>query len=64
MSLVCIAANQWLFPDPGALPMWQRAFWLMLTIGVAQVAYFAVANLMKVDEAKEAIAMVMRKIRG
>jgi hypothetical protein len=44
--------------------MWQRALWLMLTIGGAQVAYFSIASLMKVDEAKEAIAMVMRKIRG
>ena len=36
----------------------------MLTIGGAIVAYFATASLMKVDEAKEAIAMVMRKLRG
>jgi putative peptidoglycan lipid II flippase len=64
MSLVCIAANHWLFPDPGKLSMWHRALWLMLTIGAAQLAYFSIASLMKVTEAKEAIAMVMRKLRG
>ena len=64
MSLVCIAANHWLFPDPGKLSMWHRALWLMLTIGAAQLAYFSIASLMKVAEAKEAIAMVLRKLRG
>jgi putative peptidoglycan lipid II flippase len=64
MSLVCIAASHWLMPDPGQLSIWQRTLWLMLTIGGAIVAYFAAASLMKVDEAKEAIAMVMRKLRG
>ena len=64
MSFICIAANYWLFADLSRLSMWHRALWLMLTICCAQLAYFFIANLMKIAEAKEAIAMVTRKLRG
>jgi putative peptidoglycan lipid II flippase len=63
MAAVCLAANHWFFMDPAHLPFWLRAGGLMATVGVAAIVYFAMARLLKVSEAKEALAMITRRLR-
>ncbi len=63
LAAVCIAANHYLFPDPGALALHYRAGALALTVGVAAVAYFAVARLLRVPEAEESLGLVTRRLR-
>jgi putative peptidoglycan lipid II flippase len=64
MAAVCIAANQWWFADPARLPFWLRAGALAATIGLAAVVYFLAARLLRVAEARDALGMVVRKLRG
>lgn len=63
MTGVCLAANKYFFMDPAHLPLWLRASGLMVTVGVAALVYFGAARLLKVTEAKDALEMIMRKLR-
>jgi putative peptidoglycan lipid II flippase len=63
MGGVCIAANRYFFMDPAHLPFWLRAGGLMVTVGIAAVLYFAVARLLKVKEAGDALEMITRRLR-
>ncbi len=63
LAAVCIAANHYVFPDPGALALPLRAGGLGLTVGVAAIIYFAATRLMRVPEAEEALGMITRKLR-
>lgn len=63
MAAVCLAANRWFFMDPAHLPFWLRAGGLMATVGVAAIVYFGMTRLLKVAEAKEALAMITRRLR-
>jgi putative peptidoglycan lipid II flippase len=64
MAAVCLAANRWFFMDPAHLPFWLRALGLMATVGAAAAVYFAAARLLRVDEARDALAMITRRLRG
>jgi putative peptidoglycan lipid II flippase len=63
MAAVCLAANHYVFKDPGHLAWGLRAASLLGTVGVAAAAYFAAARLLKVAEAEDALAMVARRLR-
>jgi hypothetical protein len=63
MAAVCLAANRWFFMDPAHLPFWLRAGGLIATVGVAAIVYFGMTRLLKVAEAKEALAMITRRLR-
>jgi putative peptidoglycan lipid II flippase len=63
MAAVCIAANHFLLHDPGKLPVLLRLTWLATTVAIAAAAYFLTTKLLRVAEADEAVAMVMRKLR-
>ena len=63
LAAVCIAASHCLFQDPGKLPMLLRLFWLTATVAAAAAAYFLTTKLLRVPEADEALAMLMRKLR-
>ncbi|MGD7652363.1 MAG: murein biosynthesis integral membrane protein MurJ [Verrucomicrobiales bacterium] len=63
MSAVCVAANVWFFRDPAHLSWVMRAGGLAVTVGLAAVVYFAVAKLLRVQEASEAIGMVTRRLK-
>ena len=60
---VCLAANHFLLQDPGKLPLLLRLGWLSATVGVAAAAYFLTTKLLRVPEADEALAMLLRKVR-
>jgi len=64
MAAVCLAANRWFFMDPAQLPFWLRALGLLATVGAAALVYFAAARVLKVAEAKDALDMVSRRLRG
>ena len=63
MAAVCIAADILFFKDPGKLPLWLRAGGLTATVAMAAAVYFAAARMLKVAEAQEAMAMVLRRFR-
>jgi putative peptidoglycan lipid II flippase len=63
MAGVCLAANHWVFPDPVKLRILWRASALVATVTVAAVVYFAVARILKVSEAGDALDLVMRRLR-
>jgi hypothetical protein len=46
------------------LPLWLRAGYLALTVGVAALVYFAVARILRVSEARDAISLITRRLRG
>jgi putative peptidoglycan lipid II flippase len=64
MAAVCLAANRWFFMDPAHLPFWIRTLGLMVTVGVAGIVYFAAARILRVAEAKDALEMITRRLRG
>ena len=63
MAGVCLAATRFLFHDPGHLPLWQRAGGLAATVGVAACAYFLTARLLRVAEARDAMELVLRRLK-
>jgi len=60
---VCLTATRFLLHDPGKLPLLLRCGWLALTVGVAAAAYFLTTKLLRVPEADEALALLLRKLR-
>jgi len=64
MAAVCLAADRWFFLDPAHLPFWLRALGLMITVAAAAFVYFAAARLLRVSEAKDALDMITRRLRG
>jgi putative peptidoglycan lipid II flippase len=62
MALVCVAANQFLFQDPAGLGWWLRAGGLAATIGVAGLVYFAAARMLRIAEARDALAMLGKRL--
>jgi putative peptidoglycan lipid II flippase len=63
MAGVCVAANELLLADPGALALWHRAGVLGVTIGVAALVYFTAARLLQVQEARESLELVTKRLR-
>jgi putative peptidoglycan lipid II flippase len=63
MAAVCLLAQHFFFQDPGHLSWWLRAGGLMVTVGAAAAVYFVVARVLHVVEARDALAMVTRRLR-
>jgi putative peptidoglycan lipid II flippase len=64
MAAVCLAADRWFFMDPAHLPFWLRASGLAVTVCAAAVVYFLMASLLRVAEARDALEMITRRLRG
>jgi putative peptidoglycan lipid II flippase len=63
MAAVCMAANHWWFADPAQLPFWTRTLALAAVISTSAAVYFTTARLLRVEEARDALAMVTRRLR-
>ena len=63
MAAVCLAANRYFFADPAQVPFWLRATGLMATAAIAAGVYFAAARVLKVNEAREALDLILRRFR-
>jgi putative peptidoglycan lipid II flippase len=63
MAGVCIASTEFIFKDPGQLPILVRLGGLVLTVGIAAVLYFVSAAVLKVTEASDALTIVKHKFR-
>ncbi len=61
MAAVCWLANRYIFQDLTAMSTLTRFGWLFLVVPGAAVVYFAIAKLLRVEEAEEAMAMVMKR---
>jgi putative peptidoglycan lipid II flippase len=62
MAGVCLAATHFLLHDPGRLALWLRVGGLTATVAVAAAVYFLTARLLRVAEARDALALVMRRL--
>jgi putative peptidoglycan lipid II flippase len=62
LAAVCVLGREWLAPWLGAASLVDRAWSLLVIIGAAAVVYFALCALLRVEEAREAVALVKRKI--
>lgn len=58
MSAICVVGKAWLMPDPGVLAWPVRAATLAAIIGVAGIAYFGIARLLRVEEARETLGLL------
>jgi putative peptidoglycan lipid II flippase len=64
MGGICWASNQFMFgSDPTHLHLILRIIVLGATIGLAAAIYFAIAKVLRVAEADEALGMVLRRFR-
>ena len=63
LAAVCLTAMHYVFQDPGHLPLWLRAGGLLATCAVAGAVYFLTATLLQVSEARDALALVTRRLR-
>jgi putative peptidoglycan lipid II flippase len=61
MASLCLAADMFLFTNLGGMAVWEKGLWLGAVIGVAGIAYLAVAKLLRVEEIGDLLAMVKRK---
>jgi len=59
---VCIVGRQWLAPWLQGAALMDRAWSLLAIIGAAAAVYFALCALLRVDEARDAVALFKRKI--
>ena len=60
---VCLTANHFLLRDPSHLSLLLRCAALAITIAAAATAYFITTKLLRVPEADEALAILLRKLR-
>jgi len=58
---VCVIGNKLLFANLSGMAIWDKGLWLGVVIGVAGIAYLAVAKLLRVEEMKDFLALVKRK---
>jgi ABC-type nickel/cobalt efflux system permease component RcnA len=62
LAAVCIFGREWLAPWLGAESLVDRAWSLLAIIGAAAAVYFTICALLRVEEAREALALVKRKV--
>jgi peptidoglycan biosynthesis protein MviN/MurJ (putative lipid II flippase) len=62
LAAVCLLGREWLAPWLGAASLFDRAWSLLVIIAAAAAAYFALCALLRIEEAREAMALVKRKI--
>jgi hypothetical protein len=58
---VCVIVNKLLFANLGAMAIWEKGLWLGVVIGIAGIAYLAMAKLLRVEEINDFLALVKRK---
>src|SRR5262249_51796008 len=58
----CWLALQTMFYPGAHLPEWQRIFGILLVIAVAAAAFFGSAFLFRVDEVRDVVDLVKRKL--
>lgn len=63
MSALCLLADRYIFTDLGAMHTLPRVLWLGAVIAAAGVTYFAVARVLRVEEARESLDLVLRRFR-
>jgi putative peptidoglycan lipid II flippase len=61
MGGLCFAADRFLFIDLSGMAVWEKGLWLGAVIGIAGIAYLAVAKLLRVEEIGDFLALVKRK---
>jgi putative peptidoglycan lipid II flippase len=62
LAAVCVFGRGWLAPWLGASSLVDRAWSLLAIIGAAAAVYFALCALLRVEEAREALDLLKRKI--
>jgi hypothetical protein len=62
LAAVCMLGREWLAPWLGAPLLVDRAWSLLAIIGAGAAVYFALCVLLRVDEARDAVALIKRKI--
>jgi len=62
LAAVCLAGRAWLGPWLHAPALLDRAWSLLAVIAVAAAVYFLLCAVLRVDEAKDAIGLLRRKI--
>ncbi|HZR79382.1 MAG TPA: murein biosynthesis integral membrane protein MurJ [Chthoniobacterales bacterium] len=63
LAAVCWLSLQTIFYPGARFPEWQRIFGVLLSIGIAVVVFFGSAFLFRVDEVRDVVDLVKRKIR-
>ncbi len=62
MGALCLGVRMAFFADPGALPILWRAGGLVVLVSCSAVLYFVLAKLLRVEEARDAVAWVRGRI--
>jgi putative peptidoglycan lipid II flippase len=62
LAAVCMLGREWLAPWLGAPLLVDRAWSLLAIIGAGAAVYFALCALLRVDEARDAVSLIKRKI--
>lgn len=61
LAAVCVAGRQWLAPWLTSASLVDRGWSLFAIIGAAAVVYFVLCALLRVEEARDAVALIKRK---
>jgi putative peptidoglycan lipid II flippase len=62
LAAVCVAGREWLAPWMTGASLMDRAWSLVAIIVAAAAVYFALCALLQVEEARDALALIKRKI--
>lgn len=60
---ICLLAQRFAFHDLSHMSQFARIFWLMLSVGAAAATYFLTARLLRVEEARESLDLVLKRFR-
>lgn len=60
---VCLLAQHYLFHDLGQLTQHTRAIRLFATVGAAAATYFLTARVLRVEEARESLDLILKRFR-
>jgi putative peptidoglycan lipid II flippase len=63
MGAVCLAANRLFFTDLAGTALLIKIASLGATVAVAAAVYFAIAKILRVAEAEEALGLITRRLR-
>ncbi len=63
MAGFCHAANRWIFHDLTSMGALVRIAWLAVVVPVAGMIYFALARLLRVEEAGDFIEIIRRRLK-
>jgi putative peptidoglycan lipid II flippase len=63
MAGICWLSLQTMFYPGAHLPGWQKVFGVLLVIGVAAAVFFGSAFLFRVDEVRDVVDLIRRKVK-